>query len=518
MTNMTEMPHMEKIVVSLASTAITEQLGADIALAARAGDVILLKGALGAGKSTFARALIRQLADNPELEVPSPTYTICQNYDLSTPVRHFDLYRLADDRELDELGFDDNASCVVTIVEWPERLEKQWDHATLLIEFSDDIHHGRTVMLTGMSGKADALISRVDRSLAIRKFLDSGWTKNVHRQLLKGDASTRRYEIAAYQGERRILMDAPSRPDGPPVHNGRPYSQIAHLAEDVVPFIAIDEWLLGRGFAAPRIYSRNVNAGLLLCEDMGSERIVDSIGAPIRERYLAAARLIARLHQCAKPGTIRIFDESDNTHIHHIPEYDRHALMVEAELFVDWYIPYKHGSTINADEREHFNAIWSVLFDQIESGARAVVLRDYHSPNLLWRENLDFPLNIGLIDFQDALIGPGAYDVASLAQDARVKISCELENEIVETYLGEMTDTGNFDINQFRIDYAIMAAQRVTKILGIFVRLEMRDSKPEYLRLLPGLREYLRRSLASPHLEDYREWCIKNAGIATADP
>jgi N-acetylmuramate 1-kinase len=518
MTNMTEMPHIEKIVVSLASAAITEQLGADIALAARAGDIILLKGALGAGKSTFARALIRQLADNPELEVPSPTYTICQNYDLLPPVRHFDLYRLADDRELDELGFDDNANRVLTLVEWPERLEKQWDHATLLIEFSDDIHHGRTVMLTGMSGKADALFSRVDRSLAIRKFLDSGWTKNVHRQLLKGDASTRRYEIADYQGERRILMDAPSRPDGPPVHNGKPYSQIAHLAEDVVPFIAIDEWLRGQGFAAPRIFSRNVNAGLLLCEDMGTEKIVDTDGVPVRERYLAAARLIARLHHCAIPGTIRICDESDNSHIHHIPEYDRQALIVEAGLFVDWYVPYSRGGTMDPVEREHFNTIWSALFDKVGAQTCTIALRDFHSPNLLWRENLDFPLNIGLIDFQDALIGPRAYDVASLAQDARVKISRELENEIVETYLGEMTDISNFDINQFRIDYAIMAAHRVTKILGIFVRLDMRDGKPEYLRLLPGLREYLLRSLASPHLKDYREWCIKNAGIAMPDP
>ena len=114
---------------------------------------------------------------------------------------------------------------------------------------------------------------------------------------------------------------------------------------------------------------------------------------------------------------------------------------------------------------------------------------------------------MGLLDFQDALIGPTAYDLGSLAQDARVGVPDTLEQQLVKHYtvLCKERDP-QFDVDSFATGYAVMTAQRATKILGIFVRLNERDGKPEYLAHLPRVEEYLRRSLRHPALGAYRDW------------
>jgi N-acetylmuramate 1-kinase len=512
---MNEHSKMGERAIHLADETATERLGVDIALALKPGDVVLMQGELGAGKTTLARAIIRQIAGNFDLEVVSPTYMICREYESAPPVRHFDLYRIADADEVDELGLEDGMAESVTLIEWPERLATGWNGSVILIRFANDVSHGRQVTITGPTAPHGALPARVERSLEIRAFLDQSWGVGARRALLIGDASARRYETAELGGEVRVVMDAPARPDGPPAHQGKSYSQIAHLAEDVVPFIAVDEWLREQGFVAPRIHSRRIDAGLLLLDHLGADRIIDSGGRPIRERYLAAARLLARLHRLPPPGNIEIADESGRARVFRLPEYDRQALMAEASLFADWYIP-RHKHPLDVAERARYDAIWNALIDRIEEAKPALVLRDFHSPNLLWQEGPPFPGNLGLLDFQDAAIGPCAYDVASLAQDARTTISAGMEAEILDGYIREFSAGGAFDEGRFRQEYAIMAVHRVTKILGIFVRLDERDNKPAYLGLLPGLRAYLARTLASPHLRDYRDWCARVAGITSA--
>jgi tRNA threonylcarbamoyl adenosine modification protein YjeE len=103
----------------LADEAATARLGEDLGMALRPGDVLALKGDLGAGKSTLARALIRALADDAGLDVPSPTFTLVQSYDTRIPVHHFDLYRLSSAGEIDELGFDEALLQGAALVEWP---------------------------------------------------------------------------------------------------------------------------------------------------------------------------------------------------------------------------------------------------------------------------------------------------------------------------------------------------------------------------------------------------------------
>jgi aminoglycoside/choline kinase family phosphotransferase len=161
-------------------------------------------------------------------------------------------------------------------------------------------------------------------------------------------------------------------------------------------------------------------------------------------------------------------------------------------------------------DRADFTQAWNEVLDRLGAGGESLVLRDYHSPNIIWRPQETGMARLGLIDFQDALRGPMAYDLASLAQDARVDIPEDLERETVEAYCAVRRGESHFDETAFRREYAIMSLQRNSKILGIFVRLDQRDGKPAYLRHLPRIRDYARRSIRnealSPLRERYEKW------------
>jgi N-acetylmuramate 1-kinase len=498
--------------ITLATEEHTALLGQDIAMAMRPGDVVTLSGQLGTGKSTLARALIRALAGDPELEVPSPSYALCLHYDLAFPVSHFDFYRLANPSEAAELGLDEALEAGAVIIEWPERAAGFVPEGCLRIEICED-PGGRTARVSGGGSGTGSLAERLERSRAIRRFLDDVWGEGAERLFLQGDASSRRYETAHLAGETRIVMDAPRRPDGPPIRDGKPYSRIAHLAEDVVPFIAIAETLRGRGLAAPEIHARNVAGGMLLTEHLGIERIIDGEGRPIRERYLESARLLAQMHSHDWPRSISVEAGAGKRIMHEVPRYDREALMIEASLLADWYAPRFLGRKLTADERREFDDSWIELIALTENSMPTLVLRDFHSPNLIWRPQEEFPRRLGLIDFQDAVIGPQAYDLASIGQDARVDVPQELETEMKELYVSIRLGQGKFDRQIFERDYAILAAHRATKILGIFVRLDERDGKPAYLRHLPRMQAYIKRNLSHPVLARCSEWCVRNAGF-----
>lgn len=490
-------------------------LGQDLALALREGDALLLSGPLGAGKTVLARAILRALAGDDALEVPSPTYTLCQTYE--TPrlaINHYDFYRLGEADEALELGLGEAVANGAAIIEWPEHAIEHvaGDRATVTIEPGQN--DSRKLAINGGNGTAEgsSLIRRIARTLEIRAFLDKQWGAGAGRRFLLGDASSRRYETANLNGETRILMDAPEQPDGPPVADGLPYSRIAHLAENVRPFIAIDGILREAGFAAPEIFARDSDTGLLLIEHLGTDAIVRE-GKPVETRYLAAAELLAQMHARQWPQEIRYDDGSGQPSTHRVPDYDPRCMMMEVSLFADWYVPFRSGRPLGEKAGVQFDQIWNEVISVAQQGERTLVLRDNHSPNLIWREDRPFPQKLGLIDFQDALIGPCAYDVASLAQDARVDISEPLERAIVTHYLEARESHGKPAGPDFARDYAIMAAQRATKILGIFVRLNERDGKPVYLNHLPRLRDYLRRSLGHEALSAYREWLEENHAL-----
>lgn len=479
------------ILLDLPDESATLQLGEDLALALKTGDAVALHGDLGMGKSTLARALIRAIADDDGLEVPSPTFTLVQRYPMRLPVQHFDLYRLSDPEELEELGLTEALEDGIALVEWPDRASDRLAGAIHVKLF--EAGEGRRVEITGPVGA----LARIARTLQVRRFLDRSGYAGAKRRFMLGDASIRAYEtIYTMTGERLILMDAPERSNEPVVRDDLPYSRIAKLAQSVTAFVAIAKALRDKGFCAPRIFAMDLDAGLLVLEHLGDVPFLMPDGSVNVARYEEAGRLLAAMHALEWPRSIPVAAGVDYT----VPTYDRAAFEIECALLLDWYIPFAHGRSATADERQEFKQLWDPLITRLLESEQSLVLRDYHSPNLIWREDREGLDRLGVIDMQDAVFGPAAYDVASLAMDARVDISAEVERAIVEAYCAARGS--GFDRARFEEAYAITAAQRNTKILGIFVRLAKRDGKPGYLKHLPRIQDYLRRALAHPTLAE----------------
>jgi tRNA threonylcarbamoyl adenosine modification protein YjeE len=505
--SVTPMPPSSAEGVTFTTTAPNEtalrRLAADVAMALAPGDLVTLSGDLGAGKTTFARALIRHLAGDESVEVPSPTFTLVQSYELPQfPLVHADLYRLSGSAELAELGLDDVPDNTVVLLEWPDRaaglLPPDRLDVALTLAPQLDLDH-REVQLTGHG----TLGLRVERIAAISRFLAGAGFAEAQRRHLQGDASTRAYERLRLQQQSYILMNAPRRADGPPVRDGKPYSAIAHLAEDVAPFVAMAGGLRARGFSAPDILQADLDRGLILLEDLGDERVVGGDPpAPIEERYAAAVDLLVALHGQPLPPSLPLPGGAE----YRLPRYDLNAFLIEAELLLDWYLP-RMGATVSASGRDTFVALWREALAPVLAAPPTWVLRDFHSPNLLWLPQRQGVARVGLLDFQDALLGPAAYDLASLLQDARVGVPEETEIGLLRRYLrARHALDATFDVGDFIHIYATVAAQRATKILGIFARLDRRDGKPQYLRHLPRIWSYLQRALAHPALASLRAW------------
>jgi tRNA threonylcarbamoyl adenosine modification protein YjeE len=480
----------------------TRRFAADVANMLEPGDFIALYGELGAGKTTFVRAMIAHLANDAAIEVPSPTFTLVQHYDLPRfRVVHADLYRVGGADELTELGLDDMADSVVAM-EWPDRAGNALPKDRIDIAFALAPQSGAGRRVVQMEGRG-AAAGRVDRLAAMLAFLDKVGVGAAARARIAGDASTRSYERLDLGGKPFILMNAPRRPDGPPVKDGLPYSAIAHLAEDVVPFIAIAGGLRERGFSAPQVLAADRDAGFLLLEDLGTDLVVaGDPPAPLAERYARAIDVLVRLHRHDLPDTLPVPPHGT----YRIPTYDLRAFLIEVELLFDWYLP-RCGVAATAEARAEFLSLWQDALAPALAARKTWVLRDFHSPNLLWLADRAGPAQVGLLDFQDAVMGPEAFDVASLAQDARVGVAEELETALLARYVdGRRAHDPAFDAGAFTQLYATLAAQRNTKILGIFARLDKRDGKPQYLRHLPRIHAYVHRALRHPALAALRAW------------
>jgi N-acetylmuramate 1-kinase len=491
--------------VALPDEHATQRLAIDIANAIERGDVVTLAGDLGTGKTTFARAMIRHLAGNPALEIPSPTFTLMQTYELAQfPLVHADFYRLSGAAELTELGFDDLPDDAVLLIEWPDRAAERLPPNRLEIalalapKLKPEFRHAR---ITGYG----SLAPRVDRIAATRQFIAESGYGEALRTRMQGDASTRSYERLALAGKHAILMNSPRRPDGPPVRNGQPYNAIAHLADNVVPFAAIANGLRQYGFSAPAIHHADLERGFLIIEDLGAEGVVSGDPpAPIIERYETAVDMLLALHQQQLPDTLSAAPQTE----YRIPSYDMNAFLIEAELLVDWFLPL-FDAALPDSERGPFQALWRELLQPAIDTPPTWVLRDFHSPNLLWLPQRSGIARLGILDFQDAVMGPAAYDLASLLQDARVDVPEQAELALLGRYVrGRSQSDPTFDPSQFIKIYVTLAAQRASKILGIFARLDMRDGKPQYLRHLPRVWGYLQRSLGHPALESLSAWYL----------
>jgi tRNA threonylcarbamoyl adenosine modification protein YjeE len=485
----------------------TTALAADIAKLLVPGDIVTLAGDLGTGKTTFARALIRAVAHDPTLEAPSPTFTLMQIYEGDFgKIVHADFYRIETVADVAELGWEEACEGALLLVEWAERARELFsgDRLDIRLSFAEpERRDARMITISGYGGFA----SRLASFKSLHEFLRKANWWDARRDFLQGDASSRAYEtLTKPTGEKAILMMSPQRPDGPPIRYGKSYSTIAHLAENVKAFVAIAEGLSAQRFSAPTILARDLDAGLVIVEDLGREGVADENG-PIPDRYLEAIGALAELHARKLPDTIEIIDDG----VYRIPPYDLDALLVEVELLIDWYVSHIARSIVASGARAIFINLWRQALIEVASATPTWTLRDYHSPNLLWLSEREGVRRVGIIDFQDCVLGHPAYDVVSLTQDARVTVADELEMKLIAHYARMRRDIDpRFDMAGFVRAYAVLGAQRATKIMGIFARLDLRDGKPHYLGHLPRVEYYLKKSLRHPALAELKAWYETN--------
>lgn len=493
---MAESDATERAIV-LDDEAATVRLAEDLALILAPGDVIALHGDLGMGKSTLARALLRAFADDPRLEVPSPTFTLVQTYDFPRlTISHFDLYRLGGEDELDEIGFDEAIRSGAALIEWPERAEDALPRDGVHLRLEPGAGIGARI--ARISGPT-TFMARLDRSRAIRAFLAAHGWGDCARRYLKADASMRRLERLRLGDRTRILMDHPPETTDAAGLARTAARAAAHFAEDVTAFVAIGTALHAAGLSAPVIDACDLDCGFVLMEDFRDAFIADA-GVAVPERYLAAVDVLVRIHASDWPDVIEVAPG----HAHRLPEYDLTDFVTMLDPFLEWEVPRLLGRSLDDAAIAAFRTAWTPALAGVVAQPKTCSLRDYHSPNLMWLPERDGFRRVGVLDFQDAALLHPAYDLASLAQDARVTVSAELEAQLVAHYL--KCRAGMIEPETFCSAYAVLAAQRATRILGIFARLAIRDHRPDYLQHSPRIRAYLVRSLASPVLQPVRAW------------
>jgi N-acetylmuramate 1-kinase len=312
------------------------------------------------------------------------------------------------------------------------------------------------------------------REALIQAFLhDAGWGA-ARRGRLAGDASFRHYDRLEQGGTRAVLMDAP-----PP-------------KEDVRPFVHVARHLAGLGYSAPRLLAVDEANGLLLLEDLGDDTYARMLAAGHDEEalYALAMDVLADLHGRAgaiPPG---------------LPPYDDERLLAEAALLIDWYMPAVLGRDVSPEARGDYARLWRGLFPLARSVPDTMVLRDFHVDNLMLLPRPGLTA-CGLLDFQDAVAGPLSYDPMSLLEDARRDIDAGLITRMKDRYLARLP---GIDADAFAASWAVLAAQRHAKVIGIFTRLCKRDGKAGYLIHIPRVWRLLEAALAHPELAGLKDW------------
>ena len=308
----------------------------------------------------------------------------------------------------------------------------------------------------------------------LQAFLNTAGWAAAERVTLAGDASFRRYDRLRRGKQRAVLMDAP------PPH------------EDVRPFIRIARQLERLNYSAPRLLAEDVENGFLLLEDLGDSTYTRCLadGMDEEQLYALAMDVLADLHGRAE--TVPTGP----------PAYDDEGLLTESGLLTDWYMPAVLGNDTDPAVRAEYCRLWRDLFPIARAVPDTLVLRDFHVDNLMLLDRPGLGA-CGLLDFQDAVAGPLTYDPMSLLEDARRDIDPALIERMKARYLARLPQV---DAQAFAASWAVLAAQRHAKVIGIFTRLCKRDGKAGYLIHIPRLWRLLEQSLAHPALAGLKAW------------
>jgi len=315
------------------------------------------------------------------------------------------------------------------------------------------------------SFSADAATDRDTRLAALREWT-AGTIGSPDFALApaSSDASFRRYfritPPHAWRGRDTVIaMDAP-----PPMEDCRPYVHVAQLLRDA-------------GVHAPEVLAADLAQGFLLLSDLGSTTYLDALDASsARSLYLDAIDALVRWQAATRPGEL--------------PPYDEALLRRELDLFPDWYVARQLGKTLDARQRATLEQAFRAVLDNNLAQPQVYVHRDYHCRNLM----ACVP-NPGVLDFQDAVIGPITYDLVSLLRDAYIAWDEEVQIDFAVRWWERARRAGlpvDRDFSVVWRDFEWMGVQRQLKVLGIFARLYHRDGKPAYLADMPRVMKYLR--------------------------
>jgi len=302
----------------------------------------------------------------------------------------------------------------------------------------------------------------------------AGWG-DAGERLLAGDASFRRYFRLSRPRASAVVMDAP-----PP-------------REDVRPFVRIGRHLIDLGLSAPLIHAVDESNGFLLLEDLGDDTFarVLAAGGDATELYLRATDVLVALHR-AGPRALQA----------ELAPYTGEALIDAAMLLPEWYLPAARRRPTTQEETATYRHAWRTCLANLPATPDTLLLRDYHQDNLMWLPARAGVKACGLLDFQDALRGHPAYDLASLIEDARRDVPPAVRAACLDRYLGETA----LDARDFGLAFALTAAQRHARIIGLFVRLANRDGKRGYLAHLPRVWRMFEQALGHEALQPLRLW------------
>ena len=285
------------------------------------------------------------------------------------------------------------------------------------------------------------------------------------------DASFRRYFRWAGEGRSLIVMDAP-----PPQEDCRPFVQVAALLAEA-------------GVHVPRILAQDLERGFLLLSDLGTLTYLEVINAANADDYFQAAIDALLAFQGKQPTNGSL------------PLYDRALLARELSLFPEWYVGRELDMTFSASQLERWQAVCDRLIDSALAQPQVLVHRDFMPRNLM----LSTP-NPGVLDFQDAVIGPVTYDITSLFKDAFLSWPEPLVQRWLLGYWEQARAVGvpvQPDFADFQRASDLMGVQRHLKVMGIFARIWHRDGKPRYVADTPRFLAYIRTVVARrPELTD----------------
>jgi hypothetical protein len=317
------------------------------------------------------------------------------------------------------------------------------------------------------------------RNELMQSFLKKNKLSEATIEELPADASFRKYFRISTGNATNILMDA------------------APGKENVKPFIAVAEYLSKHEFSVPQIIAQDTKNGFLLLEDFGSDKFTTLLAQPDQELeqtlYKNAVDVLLALQKVPPADGL-------------IPYYSDNLFLEEVNLFLEYYIAVVQNEPISKKLREEFEIIWQHLLQYAHFIPETIVLRDYHADNLMWLPERDGIQQVGILDFQDAVIGSPVYDVVSLIEDARRDVSPEIAQQMINRYLEGRTDISR---KNFLAVYSILAAQRNLKIIGLFARKATRDKNPSYLKLLPRVWGYIEKDLKHPLLLPLKAWLDK---------